>query len=133
MAGNVVPDRATVVVNHRFAPDRVRRRSRGVAVVATSRRCWRRATASRWWTSADGAPPGLDHPLLAALVARNRLEVRAKLGWTDVARFAAHGIPAANFGPGDPLLAHTADERVARDAIERSFAALQDLLVNGPS
>ena len=79
----------------------------------------------------DGAPPGLGHPLLAALIGRNDLMVRAKLGWTDVARFAAHGIPAANFGPGDPTLAHTADERVERATIETTFSALDDLLRRG--
>jgi succinyl-diaminopimelate desuccinylase len=80
---------------------------------------------------AGAAAPSLGHPLLRALIDRNRLPVRAKLGWTDVARFAAHGIPAANFGPGDATIAHMADERVDRAPIERCFAALDDLLRTG--
>ncbi len=70
--------------------------------------------------------------MLAALIARNDLPVEAKLGWTDVARFAERGIPAANFGPGDATIAHSADERVARAPIERCFAALDELLRTGP-
>jgi succinyl-diaminopimelate desuccinylase len=80
---------------------------------------------------ANGAVPELSHPVMAALIERNALEVRAKLGWTDVARFARLGIPAANFGPGDATIAHMQDERVGRGPIERTFAALQDLLTNG--
>jgi succinyl-diaminopimelate desuccinylase len=130
VAGNVVPDEASVVLNHRFAPDR------DEAAAET----WLRSLLARGLeegdhaTIVDSAPsarPGLDHPLLAALVARNHLEVRAKLGWTDVARFASRGIPAANYGPGDPLLAHTADERVTREQLERSWRVLYDLVTVG--
>ena len=80
---------------------------------------------------AGAAAPSLDHPVLRALVDRNALPVRAKLGWTDVARFAAHGIPAANFGPGDATIAHTAGEFVDRAPIHRCFDALADLLTTG--
>jgi succinyl-diaminopimelate desuccinylase len=127
VAGNVVPDEATVTLNHRFAPDRD----------AAAAEQWLRGfladeleTDDRLTVvdSAPAAAPGLAHPLLATLMQRNQLVVRAKLGWTDVARFAAAGIPAANFGPGDPLLAHTKDEWVSRDQLDRCFAALADLL-----
>jgi succinyl-diaminopimelate desuccinylase len=130
VAGNVVPDEVTLVVNHRFAPDR----SPDEAADHLRRLVLPSAGEGDTFEvvdCADGAPPGLGHPLLAALIGRNDLEVRAKLGWTDVARFAAHGIPAANFGPGDPTLAHTADERVERAAIESTFSALDDLLRRG--
>ena len=77
---------------------------------------------------ADGAPPALDHPLLAALVSSTGEPPRAKVGWTDVASFWAHGVPAANFGPGDPLLAHHPDERVSTTQLERARAVLLSVL-----
>jgi succinyl-diaminopimelate desuccinylase len=81
--------------------------------------------------AAAGAPPGLDHPLLAALTEREGLPVRAKLGWTDVARFAALGVPAINLGPGDATLAHNADERVTREQLERTWRAIANLVAEG--
>lgn len=130
VSGNVVPDLATVTLNHRFAPDRTAEEARahvhqvlaphledGDDVVVVD--------------AAGGAPPGLSHPLLAALRARAGLAVRAKLGWTDVSRFAAAGIPAANLGPGDPLVAHTREEHVDRSSLERVHAALAGALRGG--
>jgi succinyl-diaminopimelate desuccinylase len=127
VAGNVVPDRATVVLNHRFAPDRTPAQAE-----ATVRELLAPALddgdSLEVVEVADGAPPGLDHPLLAPLVERLGLPVRAKLGWTDVARFSAAGIPACNIGPGDPLLAHTAEERVERRSLETVRQTLAALL-----
>jgi succinyl-diaminopimelate desuccinylase len=131
VAGNVVPDRATVHLNHRFAPDRTAAEAEA-AVHDLLRPALAEGDLVQLVDCAPGAPPGLDHPLLATLVARSGAAVRAKLGWTDVARFAAHGIPACNFGPGDPTLAHTREERVRRAPIEASYAALADLLERGP-
>jgi len=130
VAGNVVPDQATVTINHRFAPDRTATEAEAALRVVLAPVLEEGDT----WTlvdAADGGAPAIDHPLLAALIERNGLPVLAKLGWTDVARFAAHGIPAVNFGPGEATLAHTADERVERAPIERCFAALDDLLRRG--
>lgn len=130
VAGNVVPDEVTLVVNHRFAPDRTTEQAEVNlrSVVAPALESGDRFTIV---DSAPAAAPSLDHPLLAALIERNALEVRAKLGWTDVARFAALGVPAANFGPGDPTLAHTAQEWVARAPIEATWRALHQLLTAG--
>ncbi len=130
VAGNVVPDAVTLVVNHRFAPDRDAAEAEQVVRAALAPALGA-GDHVEVLDAADSAPPGLSHPLLAALVARNSLTVRAKLGWTDVARFAAAGVPAANFGPGEPTLAHAPDERVERAPIEATHAALVDLLVRG--
>jgi succinyl-diaminopimelate desuccinylase len=106
VAGNVLPDRCTVGVNHRFAPDRseaeaeafVREFFHGYDVRVTD--------------SAPGALPGLDRPAAREFVEAVGGTVNPKFGWTDVARFTALGVPAVNFGPGDPMLAHKQEEFV---------------------
>ena len=80
-----------------------------------------------------GALPGLDHPLLAELVGASGQPPRAKLGWTDVATMAAAGVPAANLGPGDPLLAHTPDENVSGAELTAVHDALLRVLSAGTS
>jgi succinyl-diaminopimelate desuccinylase len=129
VAGNVVPDAAGVTINYRFAPDRT-----GVEAEAGLRELFGRevdeADGDTWEVidTSDGAPPSLDHPLLAALVERTGAAPRAKVGWTDVASFWEHGVPAANFGPGDPLLAHHPGERVTRDQLDRVREVLAALV-----
>ncbi|WP_431237102.1 succinyl-diaminopimelate desuccinylase [Mycolicibacterium aichiense] len=109
VAGNVIPDAAQLTVNFRFAPDRSPDQA-----LAHVREVFDGLDVHLEQTDvAAGALPGLSHPAAAALVAAADGMVRAKFGWTDVARFAALGIPAVNYGPGDPNLAHKRDERVA--------------------
>lgn len=130
VAGNVVPDRVELVLNHRFAPDRSGEQAR--TQLLTLLEPWLDdADLVEVVDLAEGAAPALDHPLLDALVHRNGLQVRAKLGWTDVARFAALGVPAANFGPGDADVAHTAGEYVDRAEIDGVWRAVDDLLRHG--
>ncbi len=110
VAGNVIPDACTVTVNFRFAPDRDEQQA--LAHVAETLAPFELTLVD----SAPGALPGLHVPaaqeFVAAVTAAGGEAPRAKYGWTDVARFAALGIPALNYGPGDPNLAHTRDEYV---------------------
>lgn len=129
-AGNVVPDRATVLVNHRFAPDR----SSAEAEAHVRSLFDGILEPDDEWELLDvgvAAPPSLYQPLLAAFCGRNDLAVRAKLGWTDVAYFGERGIAAANFGPGDAELAHTRDERVERVYLDIAYEVLSRLLIYG--
>ena len=129
-AGNVVPDRAVLTINHRFAPDRTaddaEQHVREVLGPAVDD-----GDVLEVIDLASAAKPHLSHPLLAAFCGRNDLSVRAKLGWTDVAFFAERGVPAANFGPGDAEVSHTAGEYVEREHLEFAHQALHDLLTVG--
>jgi succinyl-diaminopimelate desuccinylase len=132
VAANVVPDRAELTINHRFAPDRTPAEAEAyVRAVLAGVVDGDAGDVVEMVDVADGAAPATSHPLVATLIARNGLGVDAKLGWTDVARFAALGVPAANFGPGDAELAHTAGEFVTRAEIEAVHRALDDLLRRG--
>ncbi|WP_323791892.1 succinyl-diaminopimelate desuccinylase [Nocardioides sp.] len=111
VAGNVLPDECVVEVNFRFAPDRSEAEALafvtevfdGYDLVVTD--------------TAPGALPGLDRPAAKAFIEAVGGEVNPKFGWTDVARFTGLGVPAVNYGPGDPLLAHKQEEFVPVDQI----------------
>ncbi|MEE1618760.1 succinyl-diaminopimelate desuccinylase [Brachybacterium sp. J153] len=126
IAGNVIPDRASATLNYRFAPDTsVEQAEAHVREVLAGLDLDIEVT-----DAAPGALPGLDtapaRAFLAALGAD--VPVAAKQGWTDVSRFAALGTPAVNFGPGDPLLAHTDDEHVPVADLEAALAGLRRFL-----
>ena len=124
VAGNVIPDLCTVLVNFRFAPDRS---------VAQAEQHVREVLAG--WDveltdAAPGALPGLGAPAAAHFVEALGGTPVAKYGWTDVARFAALGVPAVNYGPGDPALAHTRDEHVEVERITACTDALRAYLTS---
>jgi succinyl-diaminopimelate desuccinylase len=122
VAGNVLPDECVVEVNFRFAPDRseaqaeafVREFFEGYDVTVTD--------------LAPGALPGLGLPAAKAFVEAVGGAVNPKFGWTDVSRFSALGVPAVNFGPGDPMLAHKQEEHVPVEHIERCESQLRSWL-----
>ena len=135
VANNVVPDWARLVLNHRFAPDRsadeafdaVSRLVLGTVRDAAGPHPAEDLTLTLE-DSAAPALPGLDHPLIGALVAASGRPPRAKLGWTDVSFFASRGVPAANFGPGEPTLAHSAGEKVDRAQLDHALATLLSVI-----
>ena len=117
VASNVVPDLATLTLNHRVAPDRTKDEAAS----------WLREyldplieeddrfIVEDW---APGAPPSLSNERLAELVRLTGQEAAGKVGWTDVATFQGLGIPSTNFGAGDPLLAHRSDEFVTSGQLD---------------
>jgi succinyl-diaminopimelate desuccinylase len=124
VAGNVLPDECRVEVNFRFAPDRtVDDAAEHVGSVFAGL-----AAEVSIVDSAPGALPGLDAPAARDFVAAVGSRPVAKYGWTDVSRFAALGVPAVNFGPGDPNLAHTREEHVLLPRIAHCEAALRAYL-----
>ncbi len=119
VADNVIPDSCDVWVNRRFAPCYA-----PADAEAQVRALLADADAIDVVQAQAGAAPNLRDPLVADFVASLALPVRPKLGWTDVARFASRGIPAVNFGPGDPEIAHTAGEHVTRASVDGAYTTL---------
>ena len=124
VAGNVIPDACTVHLNYRFAPSRS-----GQEAIAHVRELFP-GLDTIVVDVAEGARPGLDAPLAQQFLSAVGGAARPKYGWTDVARFAALGIPAVNYGPGDPLKAHADDERVEIEQIVRCEAGLRAWLTS---
>jgi succinyl-diaminopimelate desuccinylase len=116
---NVIPDRCTIRVNRRFAPKWTPEEAE-----AQVRELLADADDIEIVQSQPGALPNLHNPLVEEFVSGLSLPVRPKLGWTDVSRFASRGIPALNFGPGDPEIAHTQGEFVTRASVEQCFDVL---------
>ncbi len=109
VAGNVIPDECVVTVNFRYAPDRTEEEA-----VAHVREVFADCGVEEFVVDdhSGGALPGLSHPAAAAFMEAVGGIARPKYGWTDVSRFSALGVPAVNYGPGNPHLAHKRDERV---------------------
>jgi succinyl-diaminopimelate desuccinylase len=118
IAGNVVPDRASVTLNFRFAPDR------SLADARSYLEAFCEGYSVEIVDEAPGARPGLDSDIAAEFVSLVGAPAAPKYGWTDVSRLGQAGIPAVNFGPGDPSLAHSMDERVRVAQLESAHQVL---------
>jgi succinyl-diaminopimelate desuccinylase len=129
ISGNVVPDRVEITIAHRFAPDRTTEEA--IALLSGLVEPFLDSAAGDSFEVVDlasAAAPAVRHPLVREMIERHGLTVSAKLGWTDVARFTERGIPAINFGPGDALVAHTHQEFVTRESVERSWRVLDEVI-----
>lgn len=127
-ARNIVPDRFALNLNYRFAPGK-----------STDQACaelemFARAHGADEVIFTDVSPSGnvaLDNPAIQELISLSQAAAEAKQAWTDVARFAALGIDAINFGPGQPEMAHKENEYIELDALERNYAVMVRFLAGG--
>ncbi|TQK52085.1 succinyldiaminopimelate desuccinylase [Streptomyces sp. SLBN-118] len=125
VATNVIPDQCTVAVNYRYAPDLTQEQA-----LAHVHEVFADCGVEEFVVDdhAGGALPGLSHPAAAAFMEAVGGSAQPKFGWTDVSRFSAQGVPAVNYGPGDPLFAHKRDEHVAVEKITHCEVRLRDWL-----
>jgi succinyl-diaminopimelate desuccinylase len=119
IAENVIPDRAVAHVNYRYPP--------GVEAADAERRLRTLCAGGELdiYSNAPSAPVAAAHPLVQRLREAGNLPVQPKQAWTPVAEFAARGLPAVNFGPGDPRYAHRRDELIQEAALVRSYEVLE--------
>lgn len=127
VANNVIPDACAVVVNYRYAPDRSAEEA-----LAHVREVFDGCGVADFTVEdhSGAALPGLGRPGAAAFMAAVGGSARPKFGWTDVARFGDLGVPAVNYGPGDPLFAHKRDEHVTVERISHCENRLRDWLTS---
>ena len=124
IAGNVVPDQVSVSINHRFAPDTT------IDQATSNMKNLFKDFDFKLIDAANAAPTGLTNPVIKEFVTKLRKNIAPKFGWTDVARFASAGIPAINFGPGNPNLAHHPDEKVSISQINDVYESMKNWLSN---
>jgi succinyl-diaminopimelate desuccinylase len=124
IARNVIPDRAIAQVNYRYSPGR----SADDADGRLHALCDGDGRELEIESNAPSGPVAVSHPFVQRLIEAGSLDVAPKQAWTPVAEFALAGVPAVNFGPGDPAYAHRRDELVRIDALVRSFRTLEAVL-----
>jgi succinyl-diaminopimelate desuccinylase len=124
IAQNVIPDRVTAQVNYRYAPGR----SAADADAHLHALCDGDGRELEISSNAPSGPVAVSHPFVQRLIEAGSLEVAPKQAWTPVAEFGLAGVPAVNFGPGDPAYAHRRDELVPIEALVRSFRTLEAVL-----
>jgi succinyl-diaminopimelate desuccinylase len=119
IAENVIPDRAVAGVNYRYPP--------GLSAADAEHRLRTLCEGGELeiYSNAPSAPVAAAHPLVQRLREAGDLAVQPKQAWTPVAEFAARGLPAVNFGPGDPRYAHRRDEQIQEAALVRSYEVLE--------
>jgi succinyl-diaminopimelate desuccinylase len=123
-ARNVVPDRCALNLNFRFAPDRTLEDAAAELVAIGERHGAEVALTDL----SPACPAYVDHPVVKRLAERTGVAVEPKQAWTDVARLAQHGIPAANLGPGATAQAHQRGEWIELDALARGYRLLETFL-----
>jgi succinyl-diaminopimelate desuccinylase len=123
VANNIIPSRFEMNVNYRFSPDRTVEEA-----IGNLTRVCADADGFEVMDSAPAAYPTIDHPLFEALIGVSGAPVGHKQGWTDVAQFAARGVPAVNFGPGETVLAHKPGESVLVSDLDWAYQCLATVL-----
>ena len=123
IANNVIPDEAILNINFRFSPEMTNDDAQNFINNMFSEFGEIEITSS-----SEGAMPNIENSNIKNFISSTGLSPNPKQAWTDIARFYSHGIASVNFGPGDPLLAHTADEHVSKKQLLESYELLMNFL-----